>query len=111
MQFTRNQKISRYIQKELSEVFLSETKEHFRGLIISVTHVFVSRDHSTAKIYLSFFPTNQKNQFLNLINLRKNIIKNKFCSKIKGQMKRIPELFFYLDTSIDHYEEINSLLK
>ena len=71
MQFSRNQKISRYIQKELSEVFLSETKEHFRGLIISVTHVFVSKDHSTAKIYLSFFPTNQKNQFLNLINSRK----------------------------------------
>ena len=97
MQFSRNQKISRYIQKELSEVFLSETKEYFRGLIISVTHVFVSKDHSTAKIYLSFFPTNQKNQFLNLINSRKNIIKNKFCLKIKGQMKRIPELFFYLD--------------
>ena len=71
MQFSRNQKISRYIQKELSEVFLSETKEYFRGLIISVTHVFVSKDHSTAKIYLSFFPTNQKNQFLNLINSRK----------------------------------------
>ena len=83
MQFSRNQKISRYIQKELSEVFLSETKEYFRGLIISVTHVFVSKDHSTAKIYLSFFPTNQKNQFLNLINSRKNIIKNKFCLKIK----------------------------
>ena len=71
MQFSRNQKISRYIQKELSEVFLSETKEYFRGLIISVTHVFVSKDHSTAKIYLSFFPTNQKNKFLNLINSRK----------------------------------------
>ena len=84
MQFSRNQKISRYIQKELSEVFLSETKEYFRGLIISVTHVFVSKDHSTAKIYLSFFPTNQKNQFLNLINSRKNIIKNKFCLKINS---------------------------
>ena len=111
MQFSRNQKISRFIQKELSEVFLQETQEHFRGLIISVTHVFVSKDYSSAKVYLSFFPTNQKEQFLNLIKNRKNIIKNNFCRNTKGQLKKIPELFFYLDESLDHYEEINNLLQ
>ena len=58
--FQEVKKISRFIQKELSEVFLSETKEYFRGLIISVTHVFVSKDISSAKVYLSFFPTNKK---------------------------------------------------
>ena len=111
MQFSRNQKISRFIQKELSEVFLNQTKEHFRGLIISVTHVFVSKDHSSAKIYLSFFPTNQKEQFLNLIRNKKNMIKNDFCLRTKGQLKKTPELFFYLDKSIDHYEEVRNLLK
>ncbi len=111
MQFSRNQKISRFIQKELSQVFLNETQNHFRGLIISVTHVFVSKDHSSAKIYLSFFPTNQKEEFLNLIKNRKNIIKNNFCAKTKGQLKKTPELFFYLDSSIDHYDEIHNLLK
>lgn len=111
MQFSRNQKIARFVQKELSEVFLNETKEHFRGLIISVTHVFVSKDHSSAKIYLSFFPTHQKEIFLNLIRNKKNIIKNNFCRNTKGQLKRTPELFFYLDESIDHYEEIDNLLK
>ncbi len=111
MQFSRNQKISRFIQKELSEVFLNQTKEHFRGLIISVTHVFVSKDHSSAKIYLSFFPTNQKEQFLNLIRNKKNMIKNDFCLRTKGQLKKTPELFFYLDKSIDHYEEVHNLLK
>tara|TARA_B100000902_G_C27196141_1_gene856570 strand:+ start:206 stop:541 length:336 start_codon:yes stop_codon:yes gene_type:complete len=111
VQFSRNQKISRFIQKELSEVFLNQTKEHFRGLIISVTHVFVSKDHSSAKIYLSFFPTNQKEQFLNLIRNKKNMIKNDFCLRTKGQLKKTPELFFYLDKSIDHYEEVHNLLK
>ena len=111
MQFSRNQKISRFIQKELSEVFLHETKEHFRGLIITVTHVFVSKDYSSAKIYLSFFPTNQKEQFLNLIKNKKNIIKNNFCLKTKGELRKIPELFFYLDKSLDHYEEIDNLLR
>ena len=111
MQFSRNQKISRFIQKELSEVFLNQTKEHFRGLIISVTHVFVSKDHSSAKIYLSFFPTNQKEQFLNLIRNKKNMIKNDFCLRTKGQLKKTPELFFYLDKSIDHYEEVRNFLK
>jgi len=111
VQFSRNQKISRFIQKELSEVFLNQTKENFRGLIISVTHVFVSKDISSAKVYLSFFPTNRKFQFLEVIKERKGIIKNNFCVRTKGQLKKTPELYFYLDKSIDHYEEIDSLLK
>ena len=111
MEFSRSQKISRFIQKELSEVFLHETQNNFRGLIISVTHVFVSKDISSAKVYLSFFPTNKKSQFLELIKERKSIIKNSFCIRTKGQLKKTPELYFYLDKSIDHYEEIDNLLR
>ena len=111
MEFSRSQKISRFIQKELSEVFLHETQNNFRGLIISVTHVFVSKDFSSAKVYLSFFPTNKKSQFLEVIKERKSIIKNSFCMRTKGQLKKTPELYFYLDKSIDHYEEIDNLLR
>ena len=111
MEFSRSQKISRFIQKELSEVFLHETQNNFRGLIISVTHVFVSKDFSSAKVYLSFFPTNKKSQFLEIIKERKSIIKNNFCFRTKSQLKKTPELYFYLDESIDHYEEIDNLLR
>ena len=111
VQFSRNNKISRLVQKELSEIFLNETKNHFRGLIITVTHVFLSKDLSSAKVYLSLFPTNKKKSFLEKINARKNIIKNNFCLKTQGRLKKTPELFFYLDSSIDHYKEVDALLK
>ena len=111
MQFSRNNKISRLLQKELSEIFLNETKTHFRGLIITVTHVFLSKDFSSAKVYLSLFPTKKKDSFLEKINNRKKVIKNNFCLKTKGKLKKTPELFFYLDNSIDHYEAIDTLLK
>ena len=111
MQFSRNEKISRLIQKELSGIFLNEGKNYFQGLIITVTHVFLSKDFSSAKVYLSFFPTKKKEYFLEKINKKKKTIKNHFCFQTKGQLRKTPELFFYLDNSIDHYEEIDTLLK
>ena len=109
--FSRNDKISRLIQKELSTIFLNQAKNYFPGLIITVTHVFLSKDFSSAKIYLSLFPTIKKKSFLKRINKKKKVIKNHFSVQTKGQLKKTPELFFYLDGSIDHYEQIDELLK
>ncbi len=111
MEFTRSHKISRLIQKDLSEIFLSHSKSHFKGLLITVTHVFVSKDFSVAKVYLSLFPTKKKEAFLNTINQRKKNIKIMLAHKTRFQLRKIPELFFYIDNSMDHYEEVDSLLK
>ena len=111
MQFTRSNKVSRLIQKDLSEIFLSESNIHYKGLLITVTHVFISKDLSVAKVYLSLFPTHKKTEFLNIINKRKKKIKIMLAQKTKSQLKKIPEIFFYIDNSIEHYEEVNNLLK
>ena len=55
METTRQNKISRLLQKELSDIFLAETRKT-HGIIISVSVVRVSPDLSTAKAYLSIFP-------------------------------------------------------
>tara|TARA_B100001250_G_scaffold338127_1_gene305141 strand:- start:230 stop:565 length:336 start_codon:yes stop_codon:yes gene_type:complete len=111
VQFTRSHKVSRLIQKDLSEIFLSESKLHFKGLLITVTHVFISKDFSVAKVYLSLFPTKNKESFLKRINTRKQNIKIMLAQKTRRQLRKIPELFFYIDNSIDHYEAVDSLLK
>ena len=111
MEFTRSHKVSRLIQKDLSEIFLNESKTNFSGLLISVTHVFISKDFSTAKVYLSLFPTKNKESFLKKINSRKKNIKLLLAKKTRSQLRKIPEIFFYIDNSIDHYEEVNDLLK
>ena len=111
MQFTRSHKVSRLIQKDLSEIFLSESKTIFKGLLITVTHVFISKDFSVAKVYLSLFPTKEKDDFFKNINQIKKKIKIMLAQKTKNQLRKIPELVFYIDNSMDHYEEVDSLLK
>ena len=111
MQFTRSHKVSRLIQKDLSEIFLNQSKTYFKGLLITVTHVFISKDFSVAKVYLSLFPTKEKESFLSTINQRKKYIKTMLAHKTKSQLRKIPELVFYIDNSMDHYEEVDSLLK
>ena len=111
MEFTRSHKVSRLIQKDLSEIFLSESKLHFKGLLITVTHVFISKDFSVAKVYLSLFPTKKKEYFLKKINKRKKNIKIILAQKTRRQLRKMPELFFHIDNSLDHYEEVDSLLK
>ena len=61
MDTTRQNKINRMLQKELSEVFLLQTKAT-HGLLVSVSEVSVSSDLSTARVYLSIFPTENKIQ-------------------------------------------------
>ena len=107
----RQKKIARLIQKDLSEIFLQESKNHYQGVMITITHVFVSKDFSMAKIYLSLFPDKKKSQVFNDIKQRKSIIKHQLSYRFKNQMRKTPELFFYIDNSIEHYETINQILK
>lgn len=111
MEYSRSHKVSRLIQKDLSEIFLNQSKTHFNGLLITVTHVFISKDFSVAKVYLSLFPTKNKDSFLKKINSRKKNIKLLLAKKTRSQLRKIPEIFFYIDNSIDHFEEVNALLK
>tara|TARA_Y100001933_G_C18727537_1_gene450220 strand:- start:203 stop:538 length:336 start_codon:yes stop_codon:yes gene_type:complete len=111
VEYSRSHKVSRLIQKDLSEIFLNQSKTHFNGLLITVTHVFISKDFSVAKVYLSLFPTKNKESFLKKINSRKKNIKLMLAKKTRSQLRKIPEIFFYIDNSIDHFEEVNALLK
>ena len=59
METTRQNKISRLLQKELSEIFLLQTKA-MPGILISVSAVRISPDMSIARVYLSIFPSENK---------------------------------------------------
>ena len=60
MESNRQKKVARLIQKDLSDIFLQESKNFYQGIMITITHVFISKDFSTAKIYLSLFPETNK---------------------------------------------------
>ena len=99
------------IQKELAVTFQKESRNLFQGKLISVTVVHVTPDLAQAKVYLSFFPTENKDEFLEVINVKNKFIRHELSKNIRHQVKSIPELIFIVDDTLDYLENIENLLK
>jgi ribosome-binding factor A len=110
MEVTRQNKINRLLQKELSEVFLSQTKA-MHGVLISVSQVRVSADLSVARAYLSIFPSEKGEELLKNIQGNVKSIRHEVASRVRFQLRKMPELSFFLDDSLDYVENIDALLK
>ncbi len=109
MESTRQAKISRLIQKELSEIFRRQTaKTH--GVLVSVSSVKVSPDLSTAKAYLSIFPSDKAAEVMENINRSARTIRYELAQIVKSQLRKTPELSFFLDDSLDYIESIDRIL-
>jgi ribosome-binding factor A len=110
METTRQAKISRLLQKELSEIFRQQTaKTH--GIIVSVSAVRVTPDLSIAKAYLSVFPSDKAKDMIESINASAKTIRYELAQKVRFQLRKCPELQFYLDDSLDYIENIDHLLE
>ncbi|MBQ9073980.1 MAG: 30S ribosome-binding factor RbfA [Muribaculaceae bacterium] len=109
MESTRQAKISRLLQKELSEIFRQQTaKTH--GVLISVSAVRVSPDLSIARAYLSVFPSDKGETILANINRSAQQIRYELAQKVRYQLRKTPELTFFIDDSLDYIEHIDNLL-
>ena len=110
METTRQSKISRLLQKDLSDIFLNETRKT-HGVLISVSVVRVSPDLSVAKVYLSIFPSEKAQEILDSIRLNARNIRYELAQRIRFQLRKTPELSFFLDDSLYYIENIDMLLK
>ena len=110
MENKRLQKIDRLLQKELGKIFLLQTKA-MPGVLISVSEVRVSADLSIAKAYLSIFPSEKGKEIIKSIADNSKSIRFDLGQRIRLQLRKIPELQFFLDDSIDYLENIDKLLK
>ena len=110
METTRQNKISRLIQKELSEIFLLQTKS-MNGVLVSVSAVRISPDMSIARVYLSVFPSERSQEIVKNINDNMKSIRYELGTRVRHQLRIIPELTFFVDASLDYAERIDELLK
>ena len=110
METTRQNKISRLLQKELSEIFLLQTKA-MPGILISFSAVRISPDMSIARVYLSVFPSEKAEEMVKNINENMKSIRFELGTRVRHQLRIIPELKFFVDDSLDYIEKIDSLLK
>lgn len=109
MESTRQAKIARLIQKELSEIFRAQTaKTH--GTIVSVSNVRVTPDLSMARAYLSVFPSAKAQEMIESINHNARTIRYELAQRVRYQLRKTPELSFYLDDSLDYIQNIDNLL-
>lgn len=110
MESTRQQKISRLLQKELADIFQKESRNLFLGKMISVTTVRVTPDLSLAKSYISIFPTDNSKEVLKQIRIANPKIRGLLGHRVGKQLRVIPELEFYIDDSLDYIDNITRLL-
>ena len=109
MESTRQAKIARLLQKELSEIFRRETA--MGGVLVSVSAVRVSPDLSIARAYLSIFPSGKAEEILKNINNSAKTIRFELAKILRYQLRKTPELSFFIDDSLDYIEHIDNILK
>ena len=110
MQETRQNKIARLLQKELSLIFQQQTRAT-HGVMVSVTRTKISPDLSICTAYLSIFPSEKGEEILANINASNKQIRYELGTRVKNQLRIIPELRFFIDDSLDYIERIDELLK
>ena len=110
MQETRQNRIARLLQKELSLIFQSQTRA-MHGVMVSVTRCKVSPDLSICTAYLSMFPSNRSEEIIANIKANEKTIRYELGTRVRNQLRIIPELRFFVDDSLDYIEHIDELLK
>ena len=110
METIRQQKVGRLLQKEIGELFTKSEVSIPTGIMISITQVRMSPDLGIAKIYVSLFPAENKEEALEKIRNQASEIRFVLGKKVRKQLRHIPSLNFYLDDSFDYAEKIDELL-
>ena len=111
MATTRQNKVSRLLQKELGEIFQREGSGMFSGKMITVTTVRITPDFGQARIFLSIFPSTEKEDFEKALQNKGAHIRHELGNRIRHQLRSVPELHFFLDDSLDYIDNIDDLLK
>ncbi|HIP26764.1 MAG TPA: ribosome-binding factor A, partial [Flavobacteriaceae bacterium] len=98
-------------QKDLIDILQGEAREWLKGVIISITKVYVTSDLGEAKIYVSVFPSKHRERLMGGIKKNTNSIRYELARRTKNQLRRMPNLEFFIDDSLDYIEGIDSALK
>lgn len=111
METNRQKKIAGVLQKDLVDILQNSMRNNMKGVVISVTKVQVPTDLSQAKVYLSIFPTDNRDAILKAIIASTPSIKKELAQRTKHQLRRLPEPTFYIDDSLDYIENIDAALR
>ncbi|MEJ2112246.1 MAG: 30S ribosome-binding factor RbfA [Flavobacteriaceae bacterium] len=108
----RQKKIASLLKQDLVDVLQSSaTQGGMKGVIISVSKVRVTVDLSIAKVYVSIFPNNKSKELIEGIKSNAHLIKHELAQRTKHQLRRMPQLEFFIDDSLEYIDRIEKSLK
>lgn len=112
METQRQKKIGGVIQKDIADILQrAATDGGLRGTLISVSKVAVTTDLSIAKVYVSIFPHKNADALLEGIKSNQPLIKHELAQRTRNQLRRVPELLFFIDDSLEYIDGIEKSLK
>ena len=112
METNRQKKIGALLQNDLVDILQGEIRKNgITNLIISISKVNVTSDLSIAKVYLSVFPSERGGEILAAVRSNAPLIKHDLSQRVKLQLRKVPNLVFYIDDSLDQIEKIDNELK
>jgi ribosome-binding factor A len=111
METNRQKKIGGVIQKDLVDILQGEVRKNgISNLIISVSKVSVTTDLSVATVHLSIFPQDKAAETLAAIRSNSVLIKHDLSQRVRLQLRKVPNLTFFIDDSLDYIEKIDNAL-
>lgn len=108
---TRQQKVGRQIQKDISDILLKEGRAWVQGVMATVSKVRVSPDLTFAKIYLSVFPFDRSESVLGTLQANVSKVRYELGRRVKNQLRIVPEIAFAIDDSLEYVDRIEQLIK
>ena len=112
MNSQRQKKVCSLLQKEMSNIFQKAIRfSNSSNRLVSVTKVKISADLAVAKVYVSIYPSKNKDDWIKGLRENASQVKHALSQKLKNELRVIPSLTFYLDDSLDYIEKIESSLK
>ncbi|MEL1245246.1 30S ribosome-binding factor RbfA [Flavobacterium sp. DGU11] len=108
METNRQKKIGALLQNDLVDILQGEIRKNgISNLIISISQVHVTSDLSIAKVYLSVFPSERGGEILEAVKSNAPLIKHDLSQRVRLQLRKVPNLVFYLDDTLDQMEIID----
>ena len=108
---TRQLKVARELQRDLAEIIRSKGMAVFGGAMVTVSEVRISPDLSIAKVYVSIFPSSKAESVMAILEENKKVYRGELGHKVASQLRIVPDMDFYLDSTLDYAEHIEELLK
>jgi ribosome-binding factor A len=111
METQRQKKINALLQQEITTLLQGAIRaQGVKNLVLTVSKVGITVDLSVAKVYLSIFPHNKAKEVLDGIKSNKNVLKHDLAQQLRNDLRKVPDLIFYLDDSLEYIDAIEASL-